>query len=379
MPGAVCLVLGALLQAQPPRMPSLPLTQLDEQQPASDLDNRTFSLTFAQPVQLRDLLLLLVRGTALSIVPDPALSGTFIGELKNVTVRQALTLILQPHGFDFGVDGTVIRVFKRETDTRMFDVNYIATIRSGTTTIAGDNGASSRASVATETHTDLFADVATGVRALLSDKGTVTVDRKAGLLQVTDFAERLDRVAVYLETVNDRVHRQVQVDARVIEVELNDEKAQGINWVDAMGQPKPTTGGMRVTDVARLLSQLAMQGAVTTLASPSLLTVNNEPAIVRSDTLTVSVTPQIGTDGALMLDVTPIMKGASAREADMLMRVADGETIVLAGFTRDRDVKEKKNLGLSGGWFGRGTVVVHKKLELVLLLTPHVVVGASAQ
>ena len=51
---------------------------------------RTFSLTIAQPGPIHDLLLLLVRGTSLSVVPDPGIGGTFIGELKNVTVRQAL-------------------------------------------------------------------------------------------------------------------------------------------------------------------------------------------------------------------------------------------------------------------------------------------------
>ncbi len=81
------------------------------------------------PVQ--DLLLLLVRGTNLSIVPDPAIGGTFIGELKNVTVRQALGLILRPLGLDYALDGSVIRVFRREAETRIFDLNYIATERAG--------------------------------------------------------------------------------------------------------------------------------------------------------------------------------------------------------------------------------------------------------
>ena len=46
---------------------------------AADLDNRTFSLTFAQPVPINDLLLLLVRSTNLSVVPDMAVAGSFIG------------------------------------------------------------------------------------------------------------------------------------------------------------------------------------------------------------------------------------------------------------------------------------------------------------
>ena len=76
-------------------MPTLPLTQIDDRLAAADLDNRTFALTFAQPVAIRDLLLLLVRGTSLSMIPDPGLSGAFIGELKNVTVRQALDLMFE--------------------------------------------------------------------------------------------------------------------------------------------------------------------------------------------------------------------------------------------------------------------------------------------
>ena len=46
--------------SRPGQMPTLPLTQLDERAPSADLDNRTFTLTFAQAVPVRDLLLLLV-------------------------------------------------------------------------------------------------------------------------------------------------------------------------------------------------------------------------------------------------------------------------------------------------------------------------------
>src|SRR5258708_14792368 len=124
-------------------MPALPLTQLDERALAVDLD-RTFTLTFAQPVPVRDLLLLIVRGTNLSIVPDPAIGGTFIGELKNITVRQALGLILRPLGLDYTLDGTVIRVSRREAETRIFDLNYIATEPAGQSTDAGDRSSRAR-------------------------------------------------------------------------------------------------------------------------------------------------------------------------------------------------------------------------------------------
>jgi len=389
----VFIVLALVMQApqRPAPMPPLPLTQLDERVLAGELDNRTFSLTFAQPVPVKDLLLLLVRGTNLSVVPDPAISGAFIGELKNVTVRQALGLILRPLGLDYSLDGSVVRVFRREAETRVFDLNYAVTERVGLVTVAGDGGPRTGASVTTSTKSDVFQELANGVRMLLTERASLNVDRKAGLLQVTDFPERLDRVAVYLETVQDRVHRQVQIDARVIEVEPKDEKASGVDWaslaVKMSGAPtaefpvatRQTMNGLRVTDVGKLLGLLAEQGTVTVVANPRLLTLNNEPSIVRTETMSFSVTPQISGDSVLTLSLTPIVRSPTVVESDMLARVADGETLVVSGFTRDREIKEKKAVGISGGWFGRSTVVTHRRVEMVILLTARIVAGVAGQ
>ena len=384
------LVLLALLLEAPPgqrpgQLPVLPLTQLDERALAADLDSKTFTLTYAQPIPIRELLVQIVRGTSLSIVSDPSIGESFIGELKNVSVRQALGLVLRPLGFDYSVDGAFIRVFRRAPETRIFDVNYIANERVGQTTVAGDGAARSRAEVSTGAKGDVFADITKGVQSLLSDRATFSVDRKAGLIQATDFPERLDRVSVYLDAVQDRVRRQVQIDARAVQVELNDENATGVDWAAIGGlaasssRALPALTGLRVTDVGRLMRALEAQGKVTAIATPVIVTVNNEPAIVRTDALTVSVTPQIGDDGMLMLDVAPIVKSPAVAEAEMLARVADGETLVVSGFTREFETSERKHVGVTGGWFGRSTVVTKKHVELIILLTPRIVPGAIAQ
>ena len=387
----IVFALGVQAPQRPAPLPPLPLTQLDERVLAGDLDNRAFTLTFAQPVPVKDLLLLLVRGTTLSLVPDQAIGGTFIGELKNVTVRQALGLILRPLGLDYALDGAVVRVFKREPETRIFDLNYIATERVGTSTVGGEGGSRTSATVMSSTKTDVFEDLANGVRTLLTEHATFNVDRKAGLLQVTDFPERLDRVAIYLDTVQDRVHRQVQIDARVIEVEPTDANASGIDWAGVAakmsGAPtadvpvatRRTMNGLRVTDMAKLLGLLGEQGTVTVVANPRLMTLNNEPSIVRTEAMSFSVTPQISGDSVLTLSLTPIVRSPAVIESDMLARMIDGETLVISGFTRDREVRERKAVGLSGGWFGRGTVVTHKRVELVILLTAKIIAGVAAQ
>ncbi len=229
---ASVVAVPALVRAQqrPGPLPILPLTQLDERGLAADLDSHAFTLTFAQPVPIGELLLLLVRGTNLSMVPDPGITGTFIGELKNISVRQALALILRPLSLDYSVDGTVVRVFRREAETRLFDLDYIASQRVGTSTLGGGAAGRGAATISTTTKADVFDDLAKGVRSLLTDKATFNIDRKAGLLQVTDFPERLDRVALYLDAVQDRANRQAQIDVRVIEVDLNDATVPGIDW-----------------------------------------------------------------------------------------------------------------------------------------------------
>lgn len=373
-------------QVQRP-LPPLPLTQLDERTASAEMDNLTFSLTFAQPLAIQDVLLQVVRGTNLSIAPDAAVSGTFTGELKSVTVRQALDLILPPLGLTYTVDGSFVRVFRRALETRIFDLNYLATERTGTATVRG--GDDSTASVATATTSDVFSDLASGVRALVSEQAAFNVDRKAGLLQVTDSPDRLDRVAVYLDAVQDRVHRQAEIDARVLEVELADAKARGIDWTaltsqlaaDQAGQrsgQKRSLTGMRVTNISRLVALLETQGTVTMLANPRLVTMNNEPSIVRTDAMTLAVTAQISGDSLMTLSVSPLVKAPGTLESSLLARVADGETLVVSGFGVDRETRERKAVGASGGWFGRATVVTRKHVELVVLLTPRILPGVMA-
>ena len=68
------------------------------------------------------------------------------------------------------------------------------------------------------------------MQTLLSPEGRFNMDKKAALLQATDFPDRLDQIQLYLDAVHNRATRQVQIQAKVIEVVLNDEFAAGIDW-----------------------------------------------------------------------------------------------------------------------------------------------------
>lgn len=379
----------------------LPVTRLEERLREEFLDaGRTFSLRLTEPVPVKELLLLLVRDTRFSIVAAPDVAGSFVGELKDVTLKQALDLVLHPLDLDYAAEETFIRVFARRMETRRFDINYVVTSRATRRTLGsppgeGPNAAS--AQVTASDHGDVFEELAAGLKTLLSPNGRFNLDRKAALLQVTDYADRLDQVRLYVEAVEQRVTRQVEIQAWVVEIELDRAFAGGLDW---SGIASASTGGARVTsaNIKALLSVFDAQGTVNVLASPRVVAMNNEPAVMRvgrqhvyfattsqtdaasgrttqasalsksvTEGLILSVTPQISADGIVQMSIMPSVTQRedeatsrlgdkvpvlSVREADTFVRVRDGETVVMSGLMRQR---------------------AGVRTDLVILLTPTIV------
>ena len=367
-------------QTTPPRPPQgLPVTQLDPGAAATTLDSpRRLTLSFVEPRPVQEAMRLLVAGTPFSLSVDAEINGMFQGELKQLTLREALHALLDPMGLDFDVHGTVIRVRHEHTQMRQFDLNLLAVQRAMTRSAS----AGSAAIVTTAQAEDVFAAIADGVQALLSPAGRVHVDRRAGLAQVIDVPERLDRVALYLEALHVRSGRQVRLEARVFEVTLKD--AAAINWRvvrEKLGLPRDSPQAGLAADPSALQEALADQGYIRVLSASEVTAMNNEPALVRAGTpgvssLTLTVVPQIAADGIVQLSVSHAWEeqdGSTAprtAEADTVTRVTDGSAVLIAGLLHPA------RLTLPGrgmnALFG-GTTKKLVQVELVVLLRATVV------
>src|SRR5688500_2639169 len=151
---------------------SLPVTRLDDGDRSGDWDvARAGSLTLAEPQPIRDVLMLLFRGTPFSVVFDPAAAGTFVGELSNLSLRQAVEAVLFPAGLDYDRQGRVIRVFPRRTQTRLFEVSHVDVSRVWRRSVVSrvsSGGAAVAAELTSAAGSDFFRDLTVGIQALLS-------------------------------------------------------------------------------------------------------------------------------------------------------------------------------------------------------------------
>ena len=64
-----------------------------------------------------------------------------------------------------------------------------------------------------------------------SGKNSLSINKTAGLMQITDRPSAIKRVEHYLASVDKNVHRQVEIEAKLYDVTLSDQFQFGIDWV----------------------------------------------------------------------------------------------------------------------------------------------------
>lgn len=97
------------------------------------------------------------------------------------------------------------------------------------TVSSGDTSAQTAQINKTELKFDVWREAEAGVKALLSKKGTVSINQAAGTISVRDSYVRLRDVSAYIDALNTRLSRQVAITVRVWALELSDNSSAGIN------------------------------------------------------------------------------------------------------------------------------------------------------
>jgi type IV pilus assembly protein PilQ len=179
------------------------------------------SLDF-QGADLRAVLRTFSEISSLNIVIDPAVTGSVDVALKDVPWDQALDIILRANKLGYMVDGTIVRIAP---------LTVLADEESQRRKLTDEQALAGEIRILTKT---LSYATAKDVKPLLlksslSPRGNVEVDDRTNTLIITDLAERLTTASDLLTTL-DRPQPQVEIEARIVQVNKNFQRTLGVQW-----------------------------------------------------------------------------------------------------------------------------------------------------
>ncbi|MBS1197209.1 MAG: mshL [Proteobacteria bacterium] len=218
----------------------------------------------------------LVSGTKYSMLIPPEVTGSITINLKSITVREALEAIREMYGFEFSFKGNRIFIQPNTMQTRMFQINYLASQRQGRSDVrvtsssaalsssspgvsggqttgsstgapspgTGTGGTTSSGTessrISTQTNSDFWRDLNTTLSALVgtADGRAVIVNAHSGVLLVKAMPSEIRQVENYLKATRLIVERQVMLEAKIVEVQLSEGAQSGINWASFGGNSK---------------------------------------------------------------------------------------------------------------------------------------------
>jgi len=117
----------------------LPPLALDMPKMESKPIETRFDLT-VNDTPVSQIFMAIVSGTRYSMLLHPEVSGNISLNLKDVTVLEALESIREMYGYDYKLDGARIYIQPLTLQTRIFQVNYLTGLRSGTSSLRVTSG-----------------------------------------------------------------------------------------------------------------------------------------------------------------------------------------------------------------------------------------------
>src|ERR1019366_5977810 len=427
------------------------------------------------------------RACQTTIIVEPDLTGETTVELTHATLRTALAALTEPYGIYY--EQTESGIFVRRLKTVLYLIDYPQLTRSGSgsasITLGGTNSGgayggttmqpgqvlgqpvngstyngatanglsdATQISITQANENTFWSNLETELRAMLKDGETLVLNRFSGIAQVTASARRHDTIKAFIDLTNPRITQQVEIEARLVEVTLRDEKKLGVDWdvaaaavgglhlagaspldVTGIGGDAFSANTLTATLVtgrtSAVIHALQQQGEVKTVSQPRLRALNNQTAFIKVGqdqpffrlqqstsliqpgttttfnqtqnnyavtTITIgtilAVTPQIGADRMITLDVLPAITRLQSivtspdgtqtapvtevKQASTIVRLRDGETAVIGGLIADdqgetvRSIPILSSLPLLGRAF-RTKATLKTRSELVIFLTPH--------
>ena len=298
----------------------------------------------------------IASGTRYNMLVPPEVVGNISLNLKDVTVTEALDAIRELYGYGYSISRNRIYIQPIALQTRLFHVSYLTAKRAGSSSLTVQSGSTSTGTTGSSTGTtgstgatgstsgssgggtgsstvtttidtkaNFWDELQTSLKAIVGDKDgrSVVINSMSGVIVVRAMPDELKNVTDYLRASQISIERQVILEAKIVEVQLNDGFQSGVNWAAFKNSPNSRTSIGQVTNslaptgalsdgllasttpgtnlaasgagtlfgmafqtgnFATMLDFLETQGNVHVLSSPRIATLNNQKAILKVGT-----------------------------------------------------------------------------------------------
>lgn len=443
-----------------------PVTQVEAAKRKKDAFQYTgekLSLSF-QDIEVRSVLQLVADFTSLNLVASDTVTGRITLRLQNVPWDQALDLILKTKGLDKRQVGNVLLVApadeiaareQLELESQK-KIEALAPLRTEYVRINYARAADLEKLIKAE-------------GSLLSSRGSIAIDERTNTLIIQDTDRKLEEIREVIQILDIQV-QQVLIEARVVIATTDVAKEMGVRWGGTQFQGSRLFGegrtlafsgrndniynvaegtiedgvftydidrpqdavvdfGVASDNASRLsiglidrngvldleLSALDAEGRAELVATPKVLTADQQPAVIASGQqvayqeatssgatsvkfinaeLRLEVTPAITPEGkvimrikvnndAVALTSTSDIPVIDTNRVETAVVVADGETVVLGGIFQENTTKQVLKTPFLGDlpWIGRlfrKDVNTNDKQELLIFITPRLIKDAVA-
>ena len=193
-------------------------------------------------------------------------------------------------------------------------------------------------------------------------KSKSLINKEAGIVTVTGTKRQIERVRRYIEHVTGRLHKQIMLEANLIELRYADKNTTGVDWgrFDLKLRGIARKGGaFLLPDSYKLGYQFTMDGLldflqhygdVHSISNPKVMTLNNQPAVINvgdqlnykyqtgaitttttgnpvgTNTysigsvfvgLTLNIVPEVTDDGFIILKINPVFSEPIQQSAEL--------------------------------------------------------------